>query len=295
MRHYIQLAFIALTNGYMKGFFQGTIYQGDSKQICVPGLNCYSCPGALGSCPVGAVQAMLTGANKSIPYYALGFLMLFGVLLGRGVCAFLCPFGFVQDMIYKIRPKKMKFKLKLPKVFRIMPYVVLVVFVIVLPLTLTNQFNISAPTFCKWICPSGTLMGGIPLLSSNESLQDSIGELFFVKLSILIVMLIWSFFEYRPFCKYVCPLGAFYGMFQSVSVYRMKYDKNACIGCNKCTKTCNMGVNVTATPNSPLCVRCGDCVRACPKNAICFTGCPQKPIPKPTDLPPTDLPQSTSL
>lgn len=271
MRNYLQLAFFTLTNGYFAGFLQGKIYQGKGKQLCFPGLNCYSCPGALGACPVGAVQAMLTGANKSIPYYALGFLLFFAVLLGRGVCALLCPFGLVQDLLHKCQGKQPKIQISLPKICRKLPYVILLVFVLGLPLFLTNQFNMSDPAFCKWICPSGTLFGGIPLLSTSESLQNNIGGLFYWKLSLLLLILLWSVLEYRPFCKYFCPLGAFYGLFQSVSLFHIKYDTEQCIRCNACIKSCKMGVNVTKTPNSPDCVRCGDCVKVCPTTALSFS------------------------
>lgn len=276
MRHYLQLAHLALSNGYLAGFVQGKIYQGKGKQICMPGLQCYSCPGALGACPVGAVQAMLTGANKSFPYYALGFLIFFGVLLGRGVCGFLCPFGFVQDILRKLRPKSWKFTVALPKIFRKLPYVVLVVMVILFPIFVTNQFGISSPAFCKWICPSGTLFAGIPLLSTNEGLRNVISGLFYWKLSLLAVILLWSVLEYRPFCKYLCPLGAFYGMFQSISIFQIKYQESACIHCKKCHKACEMGVIVTDTPNASTCVRCGDCVKACPTQALALSICSKR-------------------
>lgn len=271
MRNWIQLCFLLLTNGYAIGFKQGTIYQGKGKQLCLPGLNCYSCPGALGSCPVGAVQAMLTGAEKSIPFYALGFLLFFAVLLGRGVCAFLCPFGFVQDMLYKLKPKKITKKLELPKVFRKLPLLILLVFVIFLPLFATNQFGISSPAFCKFICPSGTLLGGIPLLTVNEGLRSAVGTLFYWKLSLLFAIILWSILEYRPFCKYLCPLGYFYGLFQTLSLYRMEYNYDKCTHCNRCETACPMNLKVTDSPNHAHCVRCGDCVKSCPHNALSLT------------------------
>lgn len=267
-RTFIQLAFTAVTNGYAKGFSSGSIYQGDSKQVCVPGLNCYSCPGAFGSCPIGALSSFLTPAEKTFPSYVLGFLLLFGLCFGRLVCGFLCPFGLVQDLIYKLRPKKMTFTLGLPPIFRRLPLLILVVFVIGIPLFVTNHFNISSPAFCKWICPSGTLLGGLPLLSSNESLRMAVGDLFSWKLFLLSVVVIWSFLEYRPFCKYLCPLGFIYSMFNSFSLYRMEYAPSQCIHCNRCESTCKMDISVTKTPNSPQCIRCGDCVRVCPTKAL---------------------------
>ncbi|MFI3249335.1 MAG: 4Fe-4S binding protein [Eubacteriales bacterium] len=268
MRHFFQLGFFALSNGYFLGFFKGNIYQGSTKQLCFPGLNCYSCPSAMGACPVGAVQATLTGASKSIPFYALGFLLFFGVVLGRGVCALCCPFGLVQELLHKLRPKKWKKTISLPNIFRKVPYFVLGIFVIALPILVTNKFGLSSPAFCKWICPSGTLFGGIPLLLVNESLRGSVSNLFYWKFSLLITISLWSVAEYRPFCKYLCPLGVFYGLFQSFSLYRMKFEKSSCIGCESCHSACKMGVKVTETPNSTQCVRCGDCVGVCPTNSL---------------------------
>lgn len=270
MRHFVQLAWSALSNGYVFGFFQGKIYQGQGKMACLPGLNCYSCPGALGACPLGALQASLTSAQKSIPFYALGFLIFFGTLLGRGVCGFLCPFGLVQDLLDKIPLKKVKPPRFLDKLR--LNYVVLLLFVVIMPLTLTNQFNMSAPAFCKWICPSGTLFGGIPLLAMNEGLRASVGGLFSWKLFLLLSILLVSTVVYRPFCRYVCPLGAFYGLYNKFSLYKLELDKTACTGCKSCHRACKLDIPVTESLNSTGCIRCGDCVKACPQDCLHLKG-----------------------
>lgn len=102
LRLTIQLIFTILTNGYTYGYLHGKIYQGNLKYTCVPGLNCYSCPGALASCPIGALQALLNRQGYRIPFAALGFFFLFGSLLGRFVCGWLCPFGLAQDLLHRI-------------------------------------------------------------------------------------------------------------------------------------------------------------------------------------------------
>ena len=79
----IQLASAALVNGYAAGFAGCKIFTGTSKMVCLPVLNCYSCPGALGACPIGSLQAVEGGAKHNISFYVLGTLMLFGVLFGR--------------------------------------------------------------------------------------------------------------------------------------------------------------------------------------------------------------------
>ncbi len=84
--------------------------QGNLKKFCVPGLNCYSCPAASGACPVGALQAVSGSSKFTISFYVTGFLMMLGVLLGRFVCGFLCPFGWFQELLHKIPSRKFSTK-----------------------------------------------------------------------------------------------------------------------------------------------------------------------------------------
>lgn len=268
IRTAVQLCFAALLNGYAAGFIKGHIFKGNSKAICIPVLNCYSCPGALGSCPVGALQSSLSGAEKKFPFYVLGTMTLVGVLFGRLVCGFVCPFGFIQDLLHKIPVKKIKVPKKADRILRFLKYAVLIVFVIFLPVALTDEYGMSAPYFCKWICPAGTLEGGIPLLLKNESLRAAAGFLFSWKAALLIVILLLSIFIHRFFCRYLCPLGAFYALFNRFSFYRLELDKEKCIDCKSCEKVCPMEIQVTKNINSAECIRCGKCKAACPTFAI---------------------------
>ena len=268
VRTAVQLVFAALTNGYAAGFAQGTIFKGQSKLVCVPGLNCYSCPGALGACPIGALQATLTGRTNRFPAYVLGFLLLFGALFGRLVCGWLCPFGLVQDLLHQIPfPKKLR-RLPGDRVLKWLKYIILVGFVIVLPLTVLDVVGQGQPWFCKYICPSGTLFAGIPLIASNPPLRAALGWLFTWKAAILAVLLLLSVVVYRPFCRYLCPLGAIYGLFNPVALYRFRIDADKCTKCGACQRACKLDIAVWQTPNSAACIRCGDCRRACPHGAI---------------------------
>lgn len=263
-----QILFTALTNGYINGYLQGTIYKGTTKKLCLPGLNCYSCPGALGSCPIGSLQAVLGSSKYQFSFYVIGMLMAVGSFFGRFVCGWLCPFGLIEDLLYKI-PMPIKIK-KVPgdKILKYIKYMILVVFVIILPITVVNIVGMGDPWFCKWICPSGTLFAGIPLVASNTGLQSAIGFLFNWKIGILIVIIVLSIIIYRPFCRYLCPLGAIYGCFNKVSIYRYEIKKDKCVGCKKCQKVCQLNIPVYEKPNSPECIRCGACKKACPTQAI---------------------------
>ena len=259
-RTLVQCVAALLQNAYIPGFFKGVIYQGESKLLCVPGLNCYSCPGALGACPIGSLQAAL-GRRGRFPAYVLGLLLLFGVLLGRLVCGFLCPFGLLQDLLDRIPLPKFKLPRRLDRPLRYVKYVVLILLVI-------GAVALAEPVFCKYLCPAGLLEAGLPLTGLNPRLAGMRGTLFYVKLAILLFLVLLSLFVYRPFCKYLCPLGAFYGLFNGVGFYRMEVSEEKCVRCGKCAAACPMDVDVVKHPNSPECIRCGKCRDACPTGAV---------------------------
>ena len=267
-RNWIQSGWTLLTNAYLPGFLHGKIYTGPIKNICVPGLNCYSCPGAVGSCPVGAMQAVITGRSHNFSYYVFGILLLFAVLLGRLVCGFLCPFGWIQQLLHKIPVKKLKVPKSADDKLRLFKYGVLVLFVLALPAFAVDAYGLGSTWFCKWICPAGTLEGGIPLVSSNPSLRMGLGFTFWWKIGLLALTVIFSMLVYRPFCKYLCPLGAFYALFNRISLARMQVDESSCISCGKCVRSCPMQVDVLKNINSAECIRCGKCATVCPTGAI---------------------------
>ncbi len=267
-RHGVQAAWALLTNSYLLGFAQGKIYKGKLKNLCVPGLNCYSCPGAVGACPIGALQAVIGSWNFKFAFYAAGFLMFVGALLGRFVCGWLCPFGLIQDLLHKIPfPRKIN-AFRGDKLLRKLKYVILLVFVILLPMFVVDIMGQGAPYFCKLICPAGTLEGGIPLVLSNQSLQNAVGWLYAWKNVLLLITILLSILIYRPFCKYICPLGAVYSVFNPISVFRYQVDREKCTGCKTCARVCKMQVDPTKNANHPECIRCGACKKACPVKAI---------------------------
>lgn len=270
-RFWVQALFAFTTNANIQGFLKGRIYKGPLKNMCVPGLNCYSCPGALGACPVGAMQAVAGSTKYGISMYVLGFLVFVGILLGRFVCGWLCPFGWIQELLHKIPVKKIRVPAAVNNCLKWVKYAVLLLAVILLPIALTDRFGISTPYFCKYICPAGTLEGGIPLLLLNEPLRNAIGFLFSWKVGILAVIVVLSLLIFRPFCRWLCPLGAFYSIFNPISFYRYKVDSDKCIRCGKCERVCKMDISPCTMPNSPECIRCGECKKTCPTKAITST------------------------
>lgn len=260
----MQVLTAALYNANIGGFASGTLYRGVGKNVCVPGLNCYSCPGAVAACPLGALQAGLGSLPHALPYYVLGFLLLFGALFGRVVCSFLCPFGLFQELLYKIPTKKHK-KSRFTRALSWLKYIVLVAFVFVLPLYYLSAKGVVSPAFCKFLCPAGILEGAFPLMAVNHSLFEMTGLLFIFKVFMLSAVIVSSVFVFRPFCRFLCPLGAIYSFFNRVAVFGIRLDESKCIHCDRCVRYCKMDV---AEVNDRECIRCGECRAVCPTGAL---------------------------
>ena len=263
-----QAAAALLGNIHLKNLITGGIYQGAGKTVCVPGLNCYSCPAAAAACPIGAFQAVAGSSKFGFSYYIAGLLLLFGMLLGRFVCGFLCPFGWFQELLHKLPARK--FSTKNLKALSYIKYAVLAFTVILLPAILTDDAGMGEPFFCKYLCPQGVLEGAIPLSVVNPGIRAALGKLFAWKLSLLVGISLLSTVFYRPFCKWLCPLGAFYALMNKAALFGMRVDKDRCVSCGKCENTCKMDVDITKEPDSAECIRCGMCAKTCPNGAISF-------------------------
>ena len=276
-RKLTQAILVLAANGNLQGFATGTIYSGRLKQVCLPGLNCYSCPGAVGACPLGALQTMLADPAYKMSFYIIGLLLAFGVVAGRWICGWACPFGLFQELLYmpaRLAAKRRKtsayrlFKFRAPFFLRYTKYAFLLFLVILAPLLLTDGFGFGAPYFCEWICPSGTVMGALPLFLANPSLAAFIGPLFYLKITVAALIIAGSFVSNRFFCKYICPLGAIYGLFNRVALTKLVFQREECIGCGKCIDACGMNIDPREPGQRMECICCGKCVSSCGQNAL---------------------------
>lgn len=273
IRKLVQTLCIFLANGYWEFPWSKNIYQGPLKIICSPGLNCYSCPAATTYCPIGALQQLFLGIRFSletgsyfIGTFVVGTMGIIGAAVGRFICGWVCPFGLFQEMLHKI-PSPTKYRI--PKLLNWFKYGFLALFVVILPLFALDEFGLGAPWFCKYVCPAGTLEAGIPMVILQPELKSTLGWLYWNKIGILVMFVMWSVFSSRPFCRTTCPLGAFYGLFNRHRLVKLKLVEENCTQCGACHRVCPMEINFNETPDSAECISCLKCMtEACPYDAI---------------------------
>jgi len=282
-RRFYQIGAACAFNAYLPAFFRAGIFRGKIKGICLPALNCYSCPSALGACPIGSLQASLASVRlhlasgqKQFGLYVLGFLTIVGSLAGRLPCGWLCPFGLFQELIHQ----KKWARIRLPHFLAYFRFAVLLFLVILLPLLIVDEFGLGQTWFCKWICPAGTLEAGLPLIALNPGLRAQIGFMFTWKMAILLIFIALMLFINRPFCRTTCPLGAFWGLFNRFSLFQMTVDEASCLHCLDCQKVCPVEIDPSSNPNSPECIRCLRCLDACSYGALSYSF-PFWPVKKP--------------
>lgn len=244
----IQLASAIAMNSY---FFADTL-----KAIPCWGLNCYACPAAVFSCPIGALQHF--AITRQIPFYVLGILGIAGALGGRWSCGWFCPFGFIQDLAYKLNTPKLSIKTGRLGWLR---YAILIVLVFAIPYVTLE------PWFSK-LCPMGMLEGGIPQILLRPELRPQIGWFYWLKLAILLTTFIAMLTIKRPFCRLICPLGAIWSPFNKVSAVSLQVDHHTCTQCGRCKQVCPVDISVYDAPNTDACIRCLACVNACPHDAV---------------------------
>lgn len=256
-RHITQICASILYNGRFFGVNTGAL---NTRKVCVPGLNCQYCPGAIAGCPLGTLQNFFAGGMLRLPFYVLASILLFALLLGRIICGWLCPFGLFFDLLYKLPSPKLK-KNALTAKLAYLKYIIFAIFIVLIPSYMFFSKGKAFPAFCEELCPNG-LLNSVLMMLTNTGFPFLYSD---TKLVIALALIVASIFIFRPFCRFFCPLGAFYGLFNKISIFAMQIDNSKCIGCNACQRACLMDCRNVGDME---CIACGKCKGACPKDAI---------------------------
>ncbi len=216
--------------------------------LIFPGLHCYSCPLAVTVCPIGLVQNLV--ANGTVPFYWLGFVALYGLLLGRGWCGWFCPFGTLNDLLSFRRAQFVR-------ALSPLKFAVLVG-------TVIAAWRLSDTVFCK-LCPAGGLEASLPYFGLGVA---KLNAPFWIHMATLGATLVGMVLISRFWCRYLCPMGALLSLFNRISLFGLRLEANKCTDCGLCTQACPMGLEPHREINTTNCIKCGECVAACPLSAL---------------------------
>ena len=215
-------------------------------------------------CPYGGLESIYKffAEGSFVSKIFSGTMILFGItiliaiIFRRSFCGVICPFGAIQEFTAKIGQKIFKKKFVVPpKIDRPLRYLKYVILII----TIVYAWK----TAGLWMAPYDPWSAYAHL---PEGISSVWGEAT-IGFVLLIISLFGSLLYDRFFCKYLCPMGALYGIIGKISPYKVVRDKNICIDCGKCSKVCPMNINVKDIEEvkSAECINCQTCVLNCPK------------------------------
>ena len=266
-----------------------------------PSIHCYACPLSVWICPVGALQNFVKAGR--FPFFVVGTMVGAGVGFGRAVCGWICPFGLLNDLLAGLNRLKTRlgavvallalflgafslaaamvdlragvalaltlfFALFLIRRFHLFKY-------LFLGATIAAAIACGDTIFCK-TCAVATFEASIPYaLSPNASIPvKPFGFPFLIHIGVGVLAVVGILWARRFWCRYLCPFGAIMGLTNRFSALRLHHDPEKCAPktCKAaCLKSCPMGVTSLTRLKSidaTDCIRCGDCVAACPNGAL---------------------------
>ena len=236
--------------------------------------------------------------NAVFPWLALASFLIVGVLIGKSLCGWICPFGFVQDLVGFIKRKQADFSSRTHDSMVYMKYFVLgialfvsVTFSASKLMGASGGYESAIGIFTKApftaLSPAETLFGTVPTMILNfrtalatKSVTDALSgistlpPLFWVQFFIMAFVLVFAAFIPRGWCRYFCPHGAIMAVLNRFSFLGLRRDPVKCAkgGCRLCVSACPMRVPILDLPwekfSDPECIYCMKCADACREKAI---------------------------
>lgn len=277
-------------------FFSAVIFNLGELPILLPVLWTWGGPQNTVGDAFTALQFMLY--DVVFPWLVIASFLIIGVLLGKSLCGWVCPFGFVQDLIGFIRRKHMKVSVRTHEG---MVYVKYAVAGIILFVSISfsaaklmgvhqgyeNALGVFARAPFTALSPAETLFATLPRMVLDigyavtqtpfpdvTSAISAMPLLFWIQLSIMIGVLVLIAYVPRGWCKYFCPYGAIMAILNRFSFLGLRRDLVKCTKdeCRLCVEVCPMRVRILDLPwekfSDPECIYCLKCVDVCPYKAI---------------------------
>jgi polyferredoxin len=281
-------------------FFSAIIFNLGALPILLPVLWTWGLQQNTAGDAFTAIQLMFGGWNDinfAFPWIAIASFLVIGILLGKSLCGWVCPFGFIQDLVGFIKRKQREFSLRTHESMIYVKYAVLgvtlfisITFFATKVAGVSESYEKALGIFAKApftaLSPAETLFATVPrtvrdfsnAVSANQvdilSGIANLPPLFWVQLFIMAGVLVFAVYIPRSWCKYFCPHGAIMAVLNRFSFLGLRRELVKCAKgeCHLCVEACPMRVRILDLPwekfTDPECIYCLKCVDACPNKAI---------------------------
>ena len=241
---------------------------------------------------IGAWQLMEIMLTAAIfPFLAIAVILLGSLTIGRTFCAWVCPFGFISDIVSYVGKRK-RVSRGLNRSLYNLAIIIALLFLFIdfsiayneaIGTSIYDYFNDFAREPSSIIEPTTTLFsmlfwyfywGLYPRRWEDLSKLLDYPTAFWLRVFILILAITLNYYVPRWWCRWICPLGGIMGVGSKYKIVKVYVDPKLCLGekCGKCNRVCPMGVPVADYKGSeisdPLCTTCLMCLDICPMNAI---------------------------
>jgi len=234
-----------------------------SEKFCLPIMNCEACVFAWLGCPIGMMGARIS--FMAFPLLVVGVVILLGFLFGRFLCGWVCPMGFLSDLLYKIPSPKFG----LPRFTTWAKYGFLLITVVAAAFVLGTESRLF---YCRF-CPTATLQVVLPAMITGQESSFDVGRV--LRFSVLTGVVLLAVGHQRGFCKVMCPVGALVAITNKMSRFAIRLNGPKCVACGKCDANCPMTVPVSGSAKTGRlvnrdteCIGCLSCEGVCPTGAI---------------------------
>jgi len=188
-----------------------------------------------------------------------GLWLAMTIVVGKGWCSYVCFFGGIEEGVAAV-PSKAKIR-KIDPRWRYGPWAVLLVMVLM-------SLALFEPAYCMWLCPFKAVSEYVAARNTLGLVQNGI---FVIAFGALVIVLPWLT-KKRTQCSFLCPFGAFQSIFNKTSVFDIKIDRERCVPCVLCQKSCpTLSLNDESIGKGETlmsCMKCGACVDSCPRDAV---------------------------
>jgi polyferredoxin len=230
--------------------------------------------------PLGAIGTILTTHKLYWPLLWALVTIILTIIFGRFFCSWVCPFGSLHHFVGFLgnHNKKLSQKIRLNKYRKAqcIKYLILIFFLFMaafpslgatLQTGLLDPIPLATRSFQLLL---SIVDSGVNLVSSMPRFYEGGGLILLIFFTAVILNLVIP----RFYCRFICPLGALFGILGRFAIWRIGKNQTECSNCKLCERSCEGGCEPGSNIRISECVLCFNCRRDCKDELISYQTIP---------------------